>query len=286
MKKTIAFLMTLVLIASLFAACGQEKEPTAQTPAPSQPTTGFTETAPPETTEITPETTESVPETTEIAPETAPPETVDIVIQTTSIPLNLDEPVYELYCEQGDGYFYSVPQINCHTPDADAINQTIASEYGDLVQYFLQDIAEGFTPSCYDINWSYHFYEDILVLLLWKDYDGGNRYHEVFCLNSITGSRLSNQDILSVCYVPADGFLEMARDSARIYFRESFPVELRESIGAEIYDELLEKTVSDESISMDMMMFPGEDGSLMLISYIASFAGAEAYQHIYPLMPE
>ena len=49
-----------------------------------------------------------------------------------------------------------------------------------------------------------------------------------------------------------------------------------------LWQEQLEWTRSAENVNADMMMYPDENGKLMLLSPIGSLAGASYYEHSYP----
>lgn len=198
-----------------------------------------------------------------------------------------DDPVYELYSKDLEGwYFFHVPQINCQSPDANAINQAIAEHYGGLVEQGLADTAEGYSPSCYGIDYTWHWFEDVLVLRVWKEYPNDCVYYQVWCLDRATGIQLTNEDILAICGVSKEDFVAQATAAVTAEYYQLYPQEIRDMVGAEFYDEMLVFSQSAENIHLDMVMFPAEDGSLMLISPVGSMAGASSYERIYPYLPE
>ena len=62
-------------------------------------------------------------------------------------------------------------------------------------------------------------------------------------------------------------------------FRSIYP----DTMGGDaLWQEQLEWTRSAENVNADMMMYPDENGKLMLLSPIGSLAGASYYEHSYP----
>ena len=70
-----------------------------------------------------------------------------------------------------------------------------------------------------------------------------------------------------------------AADAAERCFRSIYP----DTMGGDaLWQEQLEWTRSAENVNDDMMMYPDENGKLMLLSPIGSLAGASYYEHSYP----
>ena len=70
-----------------------------------------------------------------------------------------------------------------------------------------------------------------------------------------------------------------AADAAERCFRSVYPDTMGDDA---LWQEQLEWTRSAENVNADMMMYPDENGKLMLLSPIGSLAGASYYEHSYP----
>ena len=134
-------------------------------------------------------------------------------------------------------------------------------------------------PTCVEIGWESHWCGDVLVLLTHSSYPNDCAYHQVYCFDRITGTRLTNAQILDLCGVTQAEFEVGAADAAERCFRSIYP----DTMGGDaLWQEQLEWTRSAENVNADMMMYPDENGKLMLLSPIGSLAGASYYEHSYP----
>ena len=139
--------------------------------------------------------------------------------------------------------------------------------------------AQGYDPTCVEIGWESHWCGDVLVLLTHTSYPNDCAYHQVYCFDRITGTRLTNAQILDLCGVTQAEFEAGAADAAERCFRSIYP----DTMGGDaLWQEQLEWTRSAENVNADMMMYPDENGKLMLLSPIGSLAGASYYEHSYP----
>lgn len=187
--------------------------------------------------------------------------------------------VTDLLNESGEGYSYRIPQLNCQTQDAELINTAISDELMPLVDEAHTAQAQGYGPTCVEIGWESHWCGDVLVLLTHSSYPNDCAYHQVYCFERITGTRLTNAQILDLCGVTQAEFEAGAADAAERCFRSIYP----DTMGGDaLWQEQLEWTRSAENVNDDMMMYPDENGKLMLLSPIGSLAGASYYEHSYP----
>ena len=278
-------LLLLAMTMSLFTACSKEEKPSEE-----------------ETVKET-ETTEAVTEETEVsteAPTKAPTEAPTTEEETekgtetseaeepssteAEYPLDKENPVSDLYHEEKqDFYSYHVPQLNCDTKDGKKINEEIDKVFGEEARQGIEYGKEGLNTGCYAIDYTVHWYGDVMVLILWKQFNNDFREYAVYNVYCVTGNRMSNDGILRMLKVPQEDFIAGAQRGAEAYYRDYYP---EETMGGDaLYQEQLDWTLSEENINLDMMMFPGKDGSLMLISKIGSLVGASYYENIYPYLP-
>ncbi len=269
MKKYICLILCLSLCAALLSGCSllalgtvSNKKPVVHIPEP-KPEDVLTESSAPSSA------TEELP-----APE---PEVQPALSQ--------EEPILDTSTVLPEYYSYHLPQINCETADALAINQEIRENFGTLIDEGCAEADQGYMPVCHGIDYEYHWFEDILVLRVWSSYPNDCNYYSVWSFDRLTGTRLTNADIFALCGVDTENFVNQARAAVADEFYSGFPAEHWEDVDRSVYADLVEWSQSEENINLDMRCFPAEDGSLMLISKIGSFAGASSYEHIYPYIP-
>lgn len=83
--------------------------------------------------------------------------------------------------------------------------------------------AQGYGPTCVEIGWESHWCGDVLVLLTHSSYPNDCAYHQVYCFDRITGTRLTNVQILDLCGVTQAEFEAGAADAAERCFRSIYP---------------------------------------------------------------
>ena len=159
--------------------------------------------------------------------------------------------VTDLLNESGEGYSYRIPQLNCQTQDAELINTAISDELMPLVDEAHTAQAQGYDPTCVEIGWESHWCGDVLVLLTHSSYPNDCAYHQVYCFDRITGTRLTNAQILDLCGVTQAEFEAGAADAAERCFRSIYPDNMD---GDALWQEQLEWTRSAENVNADMMM--------------------------------
>ena len=184
-----------------------------------------------------------------------------------------------LYNRNADGYSFRVPQLNCQTPDAARINAEIAETYGTIVEEWLV----GSGTSCIYIDFDIVWCSNTLALIVYREYPGACRYFSVYNFDSITGSEVTNAQLLSDAGLDDETFVSLAKARAVAVFDEKY--KNAPDIMTDYAAEKRESSASDEFINPDMRMYLSENGSLMLISPIGSLAGADYYEEIYPLFP-
>ena len=277
MKKILAVLLLLAVILSVFSGCSKANEPTEReteketVTEEKEPVTTTEEPAPETETEIHEETVE---ETTEEETKTEA-----AVVKEEAYPLDKEKPLTDLYEEDEERFYFHIPLLNCDTEDGKKINREIDEVFCSEARYGFELNAKGSRPMYYEIDYSAHWYGDVLVLILWKVTDNDFHEYRVYNIYRVTGKRMSNDGILRMLKVPKEEFLEGAARGAEAFYRNYYPKDVMG--GESMYQEQLDWTVSAENINMDMMMFPSEDGKLMLLSKIGSLIGSSYYEQIY-----
>ena len=199
--------------------------------------------------------------------------------------------IAELYNEDFDytdgvgnsGHFtYRVPQIEADTPGAEAINKTIAEEYGPIVDGVLESVSEKVSMSCLYIAWETYQYDNILSLVVSCGWDADINSYNVYLYDTANGRQLTTADLLKALDMGETTFLEAVRKAAADTFDNQY-----EGISGSDFDEFLTErrdcTLSDENINMDAPAYVDVAGKLHVVLPIGSIAGADSYERMLTL---
>ena len=194
--------------------------------------------------------------------------------------------VSELYNEEGEGtsddgfsynYSFRVPQIEDDTTDAAAINQEIASSYGEAVKECLGSVQNKEIPYCSNVEYESFRSGDILSLVLKYAYfyDGFEGY-TTYSYDTAKGVRLTNKDILKMQNMTEADYLSALRRAAAKDFDDSYHAVWGdfEDINSGGYQELRSRTISERNLSLSLPLYLDDD-VLHVIAPIGSIAGAE-----------
>ena len=298
MKRVLAILLLLAMMLCLFTGCSKEKKPrkeghrreketteevtevlTVETSTEAPATVPETEPETEAATETEAETTEAITEAITEEELTEAPKTESGAVKEDECPLDKKDPITDMFGDSEENYDFHVPQLNCETKDAEKINKEIDEFFGKEARDGFEADRDGHRPMFYEIDYKYHWYGDVLVLIAWRVTDNDFHEYRVYNIYRVTGNRMSNEGILRMLKVPKEEFLAGAAKGAEAFYRSYYP---EETMGGEsLYQEELDFTVSPENINFDMMMFPSKDGKLMLLSKIGSLIGSCYYEQIY-----
>lgn len=199
--------------------------------------------------------------------------------------------IAELYNEDFDytdgvgnsGHFtYRVPQIEADTPGAEAINKTIAEEYGPIVDGVLESVSEKVSISCLYIAWETYQYDNILSLVVSCGWDADINSYNVYLYDTASGRQLTTADLLKVLDMGETTFLEAVRKAAA----DTFDNQYKDISGSDFDEFLTERrdwTLSDENINMDAPAYVDAAGKLHVVLPIGSIAGADSYEQVLTL---
>ena len=254
-KRYTALFLAFVLLLTTLCACGQQTGQMAQT---EQPESSGEE---PAKSLVTQETEKPLPEK---------PKEVAIT---------------ELYSEEGEGtsgdgftynYFFHVPQIEDDTADAAAINQEIASVYGETAKKCLESIQNMEIPYCSNVEYECFHSGDILSLVLKYAYfyDGFEGY-TVYSYDTVKGVRLTNEDILKMQNITEADYLTALRRAAAQDFDDTYHAGWgeMEDIYSGGYQVLRSWTLSEQNLNLDLPLYL-DNGAVHVIAPIGSPAGA------------
>ena len=199
--------------------------------------------------------------------------------------------IAELYNEDFDytdgvgnsGHFtYRVPQIEADTPGAEAINKTIAEEYGPIVDGVLESVSEKVSMSCLYIAWETYQYDNILSLVVSCGWDADINSYNVYLYDTASGRQLTTADLLKVLDMGETTFLEAVRKAAA----DTFDNQYKDISGSDFDEFLTERrdwTLSDENINVDAPAYVDAAGKLHVVLPIGSIAGADSYEQVLTL---
>ena len=211
---------------------------------------------------------------------------------------DVDDLIYESYNDAGEYtvaygednsniyyYSYHLPMFTASTDGARAINDSINSTFGTLIENQYQEMENGMDIGYNTVSWFPCFYQDLFTLLIVAESNFGYSYYGVYCYEQTTGEWLQGSALLEYLNIEESEFLEATRQAAEECFVSYYgdvPEEDREEYG--YYDQLA-WTISDENINFDNLMFyPDFEGKIVVIAPIGSIAGADWYYNL--LYPE
>lgn len=262
-----------------------------------------------------PSETESIIQTTESTETTTEPEPTETEEPTQEpteevfAPIDPDSPVIEAYTAESTTDFYtcSLPQIQCESSYAQAINQEITEMY---YGGFEDDAWWGGTKS-------FHYYVngDILTLLIYhydtenpSDYDADLR-HSIYNLHMSDGSKVTADEILEFAGVSKEDFRARVRQIlGNAYLHNGLPDAAWEAILADPETSVnnynfvqFVATVSEENLDLAEPFFTdggklhfmgrkyhiagGFEFSTPLFEYSASFEASPFYEAMIALVP-
>ena len=175
-----------------------------------------------------------------------------------------------------------MPQIEADTPGAEAINKTIAEEYGPIVDGVLESVSEKVSMSCLYIAWETYQYDNILSLVVSCGWDADINSYNVYLYDTASGRQLTTADLLKVLDMGETTFLEAVRKAAA----DTFDNQYKDISGSDFDEFLTERrdwTLSDENINMDAPAYVDAAGKLHVVLPIGSIAGADSYEQVLTL---
>ncbi len=195
--------------------------------------------------------------------------------------------VRELYSAEGvytdsvgntTSYTFHVPLVAADTKAAEAINDEIREEFGELVESQLSSMAGGYSLWSWNVSWHAYWHDSQLFLLITADMEGGFTDYAAFGYDFDTGKRVTNEDILREFGISEKKYLADLREKVQFMFEDMYKNLSEKDRKALGYDELLKKTLS--WADMDQPMLIDGAGNVETIVKIASVAGAEWYYHL------
>ncbi|MBR6762492.1 MAG: hypothetical protein IKM13_01930 [Clostridia bacterium] len=191
---------------------------------------------------------------------------------------------YEKSCEcDGTGYSYSIPQINLDSPEIDAINQEILTDYygGDHISDIIHkcDEQDDFTIKFFD--YEYSVVGDILSLAMCSEetFTDGTGWR-VYIISVSEKREVTKETVLDAYGMSLDEYAQTVKDALSVAFLELWE---RYSDGdVESWKPYLEGMLEERNLSKAKPFF-NADGKLCILGDVGIAAGAGFTQQIIEL---
>ena len=162
------------------------------------------------------------------------------------------------------------------------INTEILDLFGPIVEEEMAAMRQEEFVSFDTVAWDAYISEGILTIHVYS-HSWEWEHHRTWYYDIQTGTRTDSLDLLERQGITEEEFLSAVREDAEACYVEIFagtPEEDREAYG---YYDMLEWTISDEAVNLDLPIFVDEVGNLCVYARIGSIAGAsEFWTPLYP----
>lgn len=197
-------------------------------------------------------------------------------------------PYYDLsgeYTDQYDTdyyYYYRLPQLLEEEGDMGKINAEIREFYEPIIEEQLERMEQNEFLDTDLVTWEQYVTADILTIHV---YNIGYNWetHHIWYYDLITEKQVDSSVLLERVGISEEELLEKVREQARAYYIDMFsgiPEAEREQYG---YYDMLDWTVSDEAVNLDLPIYIDRMGSLCVYARVGSLAGAgEIWTPLYP----
>lgn len=170
-------------------------------------------------------------------------------------------------------YCYRMPQFYGDDAAAMAVNEQIQERFAPIIEEELSSMAQNEFLSFAEVSFESNIHEDVLYLHIYaKTFDWEE--HSAYYYDVKTGAFLTTEEVLDRLLIDPNYFLEAVRENALTVFEETFseiPEEYKEESG---YYEMMEWTVSDEAVDLDLPIYVDRFGSVAVHAKIGSMAGS------------
>lgn len=185
--------------------------------------------------------------------------------------------VYTSYNKMISNSSYSIPFINIKSDEVDKINQEIEEKYK--------------TESSGAIKYTSYLNDNILSLVITELTPSDTEYFNIYNVDVYKGKKVNNATLIAKKNITESNFLAKLKSAHKKGFENMwgtkeeclnrFSEVLTGEAGAKLYDELLNKTISNKNYSVkDTPMFLGNNGKINIIANIYAFTGPESLNNI------
>lgn len=178
-------------------------------------------------------------------------------------------------------YHFHVPQLASSGGDARELNAEISRDLGGIVSDERSTMESGNSMFCYSVTWESFWHGSVVNILVTMETDFGFTDYRVYGYDFASGEELDSEDIFELAGYSESQFLSLARAAVEAEFEE-YGAFAKDS-DPDFYQQQKDWTLSDRNINDDMMLYWDDNGDIILVADIASFAGADSYYHLVPL---
>lgn len=189
------------------------------------------------------------------------------------------------YTDQyGTEYYYSyrLPVFLEDTDDLAEINKEIQDTFVPIIEEELAAMEQEEFLTFETVDWNLYVTEGIVTLHVYG-FSWEVEQHRTWYYDLRDRKQVDSRELLKRIGMDETMFLETVRSEAEAYYVEAFsamPEEDREAYG---YYDMLEWTVSDEAVNLDLPIFVDDVGNICVYARIGSIAGAdEFWAPLYP----
>ncbi len=173
---------------------------------------------------------------------------------------------------------YKIPKINLTYDNVKVLNKELLAYGEQRIEEMTNDgkIAEGGVLS-------YKYYENDNIISIVYEYESpiteNSDKYKVWNIDKYTGEVITNDQILNKKAINLEEFKELYKEKIGLYFEEVYK-ETKDSVEETLYKEQYEKTIADENIDINNLMYLNENNEICMVSKVHSLTEADYYEHI------
>ena len=164
--------------------------------------------------------------------------------------------------------FAAVPYLNADTSGADSINAEIREKF----DYLKKDLISSRERPAYHVCYEVYLWNNVVSIIIKTHTDSDFTDYAVYCYDNSTGLRLDTAALLEKMGISQDDFLAECKTQFVQKFEEDNAYMDEQTREASGYEKELAR--QKEYVRMDLMAYPNQDGQLVVVAPIATFAGA------------
>ena len=164
--------------------------------------------------------------------------------------------------------FAAVPYLNADTSGADSINAEIREKF----DYLKKDLISSRERPAYHVCYEVYLWKNVVSIIIKTHTDSDFTDYAVYCYDNFTGLRLDTAALLKKMGISQDDFLEACKVRFVQKFEEDNAYMDEQTREASGYEKELAR--QKEYVNMELMVYPNQEGQLVAIAPIATFAGA------------
>lgn len=199
-------------------------------------------------------------------------------------------------------FSYKIPKININSDEVDRINKEINDKIISQAKECVTSLEKNESVGLYKVNYLYYINNNILSIVINLDYDSDVVGYYVYNINTTTGAKVTNEEILKIKKMTDTQFSEKLSSAAKIKFinkygsKDTYMDNLKYSEALEeselkrhesMYTTQYNQTISISNCKIDNnKIYLSDNQNLNVVAKIYSLAGADEYEHILNLDDE